>query len=43
MKDGDKASVAGCIFVGLWLLFGLAWVGFIVWAIVTVINWLVTK
>lgn len=43
MRDDDKAGLVGCILTGLWLLFCLAWVGFIVWAIVTVINWLVTK
>jgi hypothetical protein len=37
-KD-DAATVIGCVIILLW--FG--WIAFVIWAIVTVINWLVTK
>lgn len=41
--DDDKYETIGCIVAGLWLLFSMAWAGFIIWAMFTVINWLVTK
>lgn len=41
--DQEKYETAGCIVAGIWLLLSLAWVGFVVWAVITLINWLVTK
>lgn len=43
VKDRDVDTAIGCTVVGLWLVFSLAWVAFIVWAVYSVVSWLVTK
>lgn len=42
-KNDDKVTAVGCVIVALWGLFSIAWVGFLVWAIYTLVTWLVTK
>lgn len=43
-KDNDKiATGIGCVALTLWGLFSVAWIAFVVWAIYTVVTWLVTK
>jgi len=39
-NSGDKAFGALVVFA---VVFNLAWVAFIVWAIYTLVTWLVTK
>jgi hypothetical protein len=41
-KMRTEEKVAAWI-AGVWLLFGIAWVAFLVWLLVTVVSWLVTK
>lgn len=42
-KHDDKVTAAGCVIVAFWALFSIAWIAFVVWAIYTVVTWLVTK
>lgn len=39
----EKAGLAGCLLVVLILLLNIAWISFVVWAIYSVVSWLVTK
>lgn len=40
MKTEDKVGI-GCLAV--YVILALAWICFVVWAIYTVVSWLVTK
>lgn len=42
MRDKTATNI-GCIAVGLYALFAIAWIGFIGWLLYTVVSWLVTK
>lgn len=43
MNKNDNATAIGCVIVALYSLLSLAWLGFVVWAIYTLITWVVTK
>ena len=43
-KDEDRAAVAvGCVMLTLWGILSVAWIAFVVWAVYTLVSWLVTK
>jgi len=42
-KHDDRMAGIGCLALTLWGLFSVAWIAFVVWAIYTVVSWLVTK
>lgn len=41
----SQDAPAGCALIAflLWLFFTTAWIGFLVWAIYTLVSWVVTK
>lgn len=43
LSNDEKTGLAGCVFIALVALFNIAWIAFVVWAIYTVVSWLVTK
>lgn len=43
MTVEDDAAVAGCIVTAIWLIFVMAWISFLIWAGISIVNWLVTK
>lgn len=43
MGKSSTEEKVGCLVLALWGLFSVAWIAFIVWAIYTVVTWLVSK